>query len=173
MKVTLFLFLPLDLCPRPTPSSKYYRYPPKSHFNLWHRSEAFEEEEKMTETLAFYFIVAAIILMAAIVLLATFFCYRFAINSRSAMPTCYILPFLFQFQCLMKLDFSGERREADSTYLEARAAQAGTPTARIWRLPLVKTFLYFGIGYLSFVSGGLCTFCIFCFRRASKQKARL
>ena len=49
----------------------------------------------MTETLAFYFIVAAIILMAAIVLLATFFCYRFAINiyTRSA----DILPFLFQF----------------------------------------------------------------------------
>ena len=50
----------------------------------------------MTETLAFYFIVAAIILMAAIVLLATFFCYRFAINIYQ-ISHADILPFLFQF----------------------------------------------------------------------------
>ena len=43
------------------------------------RLEAFEEEEVLTETVAFYLIVVAIILMAAIALLIAFFCNRFAI----------------------------------------------------------------------------------------------
>ena len=60
----------------------FLEMPPKNSFNSFfsaYRFEAFEEEEVLTETLAFYLIVVAIILMAAIVLLIAFFCNRFAI----------------------------------------------------------------------------------------------
>ena len=56
---------------------------PQNTFNSFfcaYRLEAFEEQEVLTETLAFYLIVVAIILMAAIVLLIASFCNRFAMN---------------------------------------------------------------------------------------------
>ena len=54
--------------------------PPTPNFfiNLLRRLKAFEEEEVVTETLAFYTIIAAIILIAAIALLIAFCCNRFA-----------------------------------------------------------------------------------------------